>query len=517
MERRQLVCRCTGGKTQDRAIAVKDIVRIGIIGCGRISDLHVRGYADCKAAVIHAVCDTSDETARKRREEWGAVKAYTDYRRLLEDPEVDAVDILTPHTMHERMVIASLQAGKPTAIQKPMTIDLAGADRMIAAAEQGGQIFKVTENYLFYPPIVKAAELIRSGAVGKPQNIRIHLLAGGSGGWEIPNEAWAWRMKEYIECRGMETFDHGHHLWSTAWFLMGGFKEVTAWIDTIEGMIDAPANIMWKHSTPGRYGSCTFSYGNNIEMPSDYYANDEWIEVTGSDGIIKINRCTGRLLSRPVLSLFDSRGWHHFEDIPSDWQEGFTGAAANFVEAVRGKQEPRLSGAEGRHILAMNLAIQKSARLQRSVFLDELEAPLPALRARSLRRNNSRALKRFRKDLLAESKNTGEDTGPAERAAELTLSLVDRIDMEKLAGWKARLGLDLTGDGQYSFIFDGSTLHIEEGSLPEEPDLLISVQPEVWAVLLLGKKKMQTAFLQGKLKLKGNLDYAFKLKEVLGF
>lgn len=496
---------------------MKDTVRIGIIGCGRISDLHARGYAACGGAKIQAVCDTNEGTAEQRREEWDAAKAYTDYRELLEDPEVDAVDILTPHTLHEEMVVASLEAEKPTAIQKPMTIDLASADRMIAAAEKNGRIFKVTENYVFYPPIVKAAELIRSGAVGTPQNIRIHLLAGGSGGWEIPNEAWAWRMKEYIESRGMETFDHGHHLWSTTWYLMGGFSEVTAWIDTIEGMIDAPATLMWKHTAPGRYGSCTFSYGNNIEMPSDYYSNDEWIEVTGSDGIIKINRCTGNLLPGPVLSLFDRGGWRHFDDIPSDWQEGFTGAAANFVGAVRGDEKPRLSGAEGRQILAMNLAIQKSARLQRSVFLDELDASLPGTKAAKLRRKNRAAVKHFRKQLLAESRSEKDDAGLAGRAAELTLSLKDRIDLEKLAGWKARIGLDLAGSGEYSFIFDGSSLRIEEGNLPDEPDLLISVRPDVWAALLLGKRKMQTAFLQGKLKLKGNLDYAFKLKEVLGF
>src|SRR6056297_1340229 len=120
MECRQLVCGCTGGKTQDRTLIMKETVRIGLIGCGRMSDLHARGYQTCDGVKIQAVCDTNQETSEQRRKEWGAAKAYTDYRRLLEDSEVDAVDILTPHTMHEEMVIASLEAGKPTAIQKPM-------------------------------------------------------------------------------------------------------------------------------------------------------------------------------------------------------------------------------------------------------------------------------------------------------------------------------------------------------------------------------------------------------------
>ena len=131
-------------------------LRVGIIGCGRISDLHYPGYKNNAYARIYAVCDANKETAETRKKQWKAEKCYTDFRELLHDPDVDAVEILTPHDMHERMVIDAVNAGKHVAVQKPLTISLESAERIRRAAAGCGTVAKVTDNYLFYPPIVLA-------------------------------------------------------------------------------------------------------------------------------------------------------------------------------------------------------------------------------------------------------------------------------------------------------------------------------------------------------------------------
>ncbi len=365
----------------------------------------------------------------------------------------------------------------------------------------------------------KAAELIKAGIIGEPQNIRINLIGGGSGGWDIPDSAWAWRMREFVESRGMETFDHGHHLWSTVWFLMGSFREVSAWIDNTQGMIDAPAVVMWKHETPGRYGTCTFTYANELTMPSDYYANDEWIDISGSRGIIRINRCTGRLVEGPVLSWYDGARWTHDETTPSNWQEGFTGAVQNFLGAIQGNQEPGLSGRQGREILAFNLAVQRSSDRQRSVFLDEMNTPRKVLLARNLRNRSIKQIRRFKRQLLKESRSTDKFGALADRSEELTLALAERSDLEKLRGWKVHIGLELregAGGSIFHYKSDGETAAVEKGPLTGGEDLIITVTPGLWAALLLGKRKLQTAYLPGKLKFQGDMDCAFKLKEVLG-
>jgi predicted dehydrogenase len=266
-------------------------------------------------------------------------------------------------------MVDAARAGKHVAVQKPMTNDLASADRMLEAAEGAGIVFKVTDNYLFYPPIVLAKEMIDNGDIGTPTNLRMKLISSGSGGWEVPDSAWEWRVHEAVQGRGFQTFDHGHHLWATAWFLLGDIERVVSWIDSADGVVDSPAVIMWKYEGAAKYGMCEYCYSSDLHIPSKYYANDEWIEITGSRGMIVIHRCTGQILDGPAVSVFDSKGWRRYEDIDSDWGAGFIGATGNFIGAIRGKEDPLLSGPQGKEILKISLAIQESSTLRKELII----------------------------------------------------------------------------------------------------------------------------------------------------
>ena len=84
-------------------------INVGLIGLGRIADLHAAFYENNEKARIFAVCDIREDTAKKRREQWKAEKAFTDYREMLIDPELDAVEIITPHNMHEAMTLEAIK------------------------------------------------------------------------------------------------------------------------------------------------------------------------------------------------------------------------------------------------------------------------------------------------------------------------------------------------------------------------------------------------------------------------
>ncbi|MCX7026016.1 MAG: Gfo/Idh/MocA family oxidoreductase, partial [Spirochaetes bacterium] len=111
-----------------------ETIGIGIIGCGRIADMAFEGYRSVPGVRIAAVCDSDEATAFRRRTEWGAAKHYTDYRKLLEDPLVDAVEILTPHTAHVDITLDAISAGKHVALQKPMAVSRTDAERLVSAA-----------------------------------------------------------------------------------------------------------------------------------------------------------------------------------------------------------------------------------------------------------------------------------------------------------------------------------------------------------------------------------------------
>lgn len=497
------------------------MIHVGIVGCGRIADLHAPGYARTRAARIYAVCDKDRALAERRRIEWGAEKAYTDFREMLADRNVDAVEILTPQKLHEPMVLAAAMARKHVALQKPMTIDLQSARRMIEAMRKSGKVFRITDNYLFYPPIVKLKHLLDEGHLGVPTNLRIKLISGGSGGWEVPASAWEWRMQERMEGRGMQTFDHGHHLFATALFLLGKVHSVHAWIDSLDGVVDSPAVIHWKYADKTCYGVCEYAHAEDLHIPSKYYANDEWFELTGTKGIAQIHRCTGNVRMGPPITVFRSDGWGEFE-VEGDWGEGFLGATENFVAAMLGEEKPQLSGEDAYEVLRLSLAIQKSSRLRREVFLDEMDAAHPTftwlshrVRIEAQRHQWAEAGREWLSSLF------GNSSGDAKQAIALTRELVARFDKNKAPGWSATIGLVLLADGgeqetRLGVVVKGGVAQVVEGGLPQDAVLTLFVPAGTWAAILLKKKRVETAYLQGTIKLEGRAEEAMKLRAAFG-
>ncbi len=507
-----------------------DRIGIGIIGCGRIADMAYEGYRRIPGVHIAAVCDADERTALRRHSEWGAKAHYTDYRRLLEDPAVDAVEVLTPHTSHVEISLDAIAAGKHLALQKPMTIDRAGAHRLVNAAASATTVCKVTENYIFYPPIRFAAQVINEGFIGSPSSISIKLIAGGKGGWQVPPSAWAWRLKEFAEGRGMQTFDHGHHLWSTARFLLGPIQKVSAWIGTSDSVIDSPATIMWKYRDREAFGVCEYVYSQDMEIPSNYYANDEWIEVFGSGGLIKINRCTGTMLSGPSVSLYSGDGWRHF-NIPSDWKLGFIGSAWNFIRAIRGEEKPCLSFPQAMEILSINLAIAASAQKGREVWMASDGSMLSPLSVYLKKQGELRKAQAAKKMLLetagAEAIDRSSELASTKAAEEtsslavrLTRDLPSRINATRPMREDIEVGLELSGAAflggtkRMSIIIRGGGAYVDEDKLPPNPSIVIKTQAAVWAGILLGKHAIESAYLHGKLKLTGPVQTALKLKKL---
>ena len=492
------------------------MVNVGFIGCGRIADLHYAGYARLNDARLYAVCDTDAERAALRQTKWGVEKKYTDYRELLADPEVHAVEVLTPFDTHEEVVVAAARAGKHIACQKPMTDSLASADRMLNAVKASGVLFKVTECYVLYPPVALAKLLIQDGVIGELQGLRMRSISSPDGGWPVPASTYEQQLRQVGRGHGFETFDHGHHEWAMAWYLLGAPERVAAWIDSEDGVIDCPATMMWKCKEGKRYGVCEFNHARSLVIPSKYYPNDEWLEITGSKGILLINKGTGDIHERPPVSVFTSDGWQHY-DVATDWVEGFTASTANFVGAIEGTEEPLLNRDDAREVLRFALAIERSAAERREVYVDEFEHAFPMLyswrRKRATRRGCVVGPRKRRIPEMFGGK-TGQYAG---QARELTLGLHERYDASKAEGWSCVVGLRLTGEQgvaeqSYALRVENGVMTIDEGVLPEDATLTLIMPAGTWAAILLGKKRLETALLQGKIKYEGRAEEGLKLR-----
>lgn len=355
-------------------------IRVGLIGVGNIARLHQLGYSDNSKAELYAVCDIDETLLQQRAKEWGVEKAYTDYRELLVDPEVDAVEVITPHHLHAPIGIAALEAGKHVSMQKPMAVTVAECDALIEATRRSGKLFRVFENFRYYPPMVKAKELLDSGVIGEPLSIRIKVVQGTMGeGWQIPYRRWAWRFDPAQGGGGRVILDYGYHLFSIAMWFLGEVEKVYSWITyrPIQPgwMLDSPAVVIWKYRNAEKYGSFEAITSDDILVRSKYVPEDEWVELTGSRGFIWVNRCTSMLLDRPPVVMYRDgvTTEFSFSDRDSDWAASFIAGVHDFVDAVvRGRQAP-LSGEEGRVVLQFCRAIQLSAKEGREVRLQEIE------------------------------------------------------------------------------------------------------------------------------------------------
>jgi predicted dehydrogenase len=355
----------------------KDKLRVGIIGAGRISDLHAIEYRRNPRARIAAVCDLDRGAARQRAEHWcvPANRVFADFRQLLACEEIDLVEILLPHHLHAPVAIEAIRAGKHVSLQKPMTLNLREADEVIAAARAAAVQLRVFENVLFYPPVQRAKALIEAGAIGEPLSIRVKCNKGDpSTAWAVPESARAWRQDVAQSGGGPLTFDDGHHKFAAAWHFMGKPEAVHAWIERREiepGMVlDAPALISWKFAG-GRYGSLEVVYSPQLHVTTEHYAQHDPIEITGSRGVIWITRGHGRLWDQAPVILYADGQVHEFRDMDAGWEASFTEATRHHIDALLDGGTPTLTGEQGREILQFTLAAQRSAREGRAVRIEE--------------------------------------------------------------------------------------------------------------------------------------------------
>jgi predicted dehydrogenase len=383
-------------------------IRVGLIGVGGISSLHARGYTDNPTAELYAVCDINAELLQRRAREWGAQQAYTDYRQLLADPKVDAVEVITPHHLHVGIGVAALEAGKHVSMQKPMAMNVTECDALIAAARRSGKVFRVLENFRYYPPLVRAKELLDSGAIGEPLSIRIKIVQGSMGkGWKVPYSRWAWRYDEAQSGGGRIMFDYGSHFFAIAMWFLGEMEKVYSWItyrpirselanrgvslirgvDHVVGaaggpteevaapdewLIDSPAVAIWKYKNAEKYGTFEVVTSYDIQVRSKYTPEDEWVELTGSRGFIWINRCTSNLLDRPPVVMYRDGVTTEFSDMETDWGASFVAGLHDFTDGIIRGRQPALTGEEGKVVLQICRAAQLSAKEGREVRPEEI-------------------------------------------------------------------------------------------------------------------------------------------------
>src|SRR5580698_1428768 len=152
-------------------------IRVGIIGSGFIAkQKHLPAWKKAaRNAQVVALSDPNVAQAEELASAHGISKVYKDYEQMLEAERLDVVDICSPPRTHAELAIRSLQSGAHALIEKPMAINTAECDQILAVAKEHGRKICIAHSDLFYPSFLKAREIVKKGTIGDFAGMRIFL------------------------------------------------------------------------------------------------------------------------------------------------------------------------------------------------------------------------------------------------------------------------------------------------------------------------------------------------------
>lgn len=214
-------------------------LRIGMIGYGFMGRAHSNAY--CKVGhffdlevkpVLKAACARSEENAKAFADNWGYQSVETDWRKLIERDDIDAVDICVPNNLHKEISLAAAAAGKAILCEKPLAMDTAEGEEMCEAVEKAGVPNMVWYNYRRVPAVTLAKNLIDEGRLGRIFHYRANFLQDWTISEDLPQGGTAlWRLDAAAAGSGV-TGDLLAHCIDTAIWLNGGITDVSAMTET---------------------------------------------------------------------------------------------------------------------------------------------------------------------------------------------------------------------------------------------------------------------------------------------
>jgi 1,5-anhydro-D-fructose reductase (1,5-anhydro-D-mannitol-forming) len=300
-------------------------VRWGILGCGDVAEKK-SGPALYKAegselvAVMRRDLAKAEDFARRH----GAKRAYRTVEELLADAEVDAVYIATPPYLHQEQTIAAAQAGKHVLVEKPMALNVAECEAMIAACQEADVRLHVAYYRRFYPKFVAAKGILERGEIGTVVGARLLMCSRSVGG--------GWRIEPTVSGGG-HFLDVGSHRLDMLQYLLGDAAEIAGFAENLPGRHVAENDVVLAlRMTKGALVSAGFHY----ETQSRY----DLLEIYGTAGTLTFDPFDGETFTVRA----DGQETVHAYPNPTPSHLPFIQA---LVEVYNGAAIPHVTGEEG--------------------------------------------------------------------------------------------------------------------------------------------------------------------------
>lgn len=328
------------------------IFNVAVIGCSGMSKLHMDGVVANENARLYAICDIATERLEPFKEQYQCERYVLDYKELVDDPNIDAVVIVTPDQVHLEMASAFLRAGKAVLCEKPLALTLEECEEMMRVEKETCGKLMVGQICRHTPGFKKAKELIDAGKIGElifveSEYAHNYTHARGYNDWRVVPErhviigggCHAIDLLRWIAGDPIETYGYCNH------------KSLLDWPtdDTAIAIYKFPNNVM---------GKVFVSSGckRNYTMRSVFY---------GTKGTIICDNTS------PELTLFsecDGGNYHEGVQIPVDINNHNAAAEIEaFIGALINDEPMPVSSMEGASTVAVCCATVESSKLGKPV------------------------------------------------------------------------------------------------------------------------------------------------------
>jgi predicted dehydrogenase len=347
-------------------MAKKGPVKIGIIGSQFEADIHAWSIgAVPDAAQVVAVASPTPGHAVELARRYRIPRVFTDYKEMLAEDDIEMVTITAPNYLHAQMTIDIANAGKHVVCEKPLCMTLEEADEMIDTCRKKGVLLLYAEELFFTPKYVKAKEMADQGAFGKVYMVKQSEKHFG------PHAPWFWDVEK---SGGGVFMDMGCHGIAFCYWFLDRPK--------IKSIYCQMGTYIHADKTRGEDNSvCIIEFaGGAVGLVEDSWARrggmEDRIEVYGEGGVTYADLHMGNALPTysetgygyAVEKAPSTKGWTYpvFEEL---WNYGFPQEMRHFARCVRGKEEPRATGEDGRIVQEALYAGYQSAGTGRKVEL----------------------------------------------------------------------------------------------------------------------------------------------------
>jgi predicted dehydrogenase len=311
-------------------------VHIGIAGTNFAGSFHAQIWRLVDGVTL-AAADLDEKARGEFCRQFGIDKQYGDYRRLIEDPDIDVIDICLPNFLHAEVAVAALGAGKHVICEKPFATQLADGEKVLEAYNRSGRMFFYAEDWIFAPALVRAGQIVDRGGIGKPLYWR---------GKESHNGSHSPFAQKITFCGGGSLIHLGIHP-------IGFFYHKLGLPDAVRCVCSGgmEKNMVHKglEGEDWAIGVMSYADGSQAVVEGNYVTRGgmhDVVEIYGSEGRLDVDLTFGS-----PLSVYSAKGIDYSIE-KTDFTQGWTRPAVNeflslgyrdelqhFVDCISGRAE----------------------------------------------------------------------------------------------------------------------------------------------------------------------------------